>query len=412
MILGGRGKSFFERSEMTASTSIFYDLFQKDKIGHKIISTIECEPLNIEKTVVFMRNKMRDIVKRYPHFGSRIINHSWKNAELDYNRMVFSLKKTRKDVVDNVLNKPLDEDLPGWQVIITQDNCIMFIFDHVYGDGAFIANVVRVLLDDDSLNNVPLPREKKKVSLLSKILLFFKVLYLLYNRLCLKDKSSSAPWSENSTKQIKLTQFSLSELKKIRSRFSCSDGSHISINDIIHSLIVKTNSDYFNKDIISSAAMFNMRKDMGDFNDKNKLGYIILANEVKRESPPEEVLRDVHDFMRFYKETPATGIISKCMHWYYAYDREKACNLLRYLNGGVDFIISNYMFQYKDKHIQQGVKLLNIHGTVTPCDASQMYSVSTYGDNVNIYLTYKTSKITNITSFMEKFEKSVEWLSL
>lgn len=410
MILGSTGKSFFERSEMTASTSIFYDLFQNDKIGHKIVSTLECESLDVKKTVVFMRNKMRDIVKRYSHFGCRIINHSWQNVELDYNRMVFSVEKTRSDIVNDVLNEPLNEDLPGWQVIVTQDSCIIFICDHVYGDGAFISNVVRILFDDDSLNNVPLPREKKNVPLLSRILLFLKVVYLLYKRLLLRNTRPTAPWSKNGNKQIRLAKFSLSELKKIRDRFSCSDGSHISINDIIHSMIVKTNSEYFNKDIVSSAAMFNMRKDMGDFNDNNKLGYIVLANEVKREAGPEDVLRDVHDFMRFYKETPATGIISKCMHWYYAWNREKACDLLRYLNKNVDFIISNYMFQYKDKHIQHGIKITNSYGSVTPCDASQMYSVTTYGDHVNIYLTYKTSKITNVDDFVETFEKTLKWL--
>lgn len=408
MILGGSGgMSFFKRSELSASTSIFYDLFQKDKIGHKIVSTIECDILNKEQTLVFMKKKMREIVEKYSHFGSRIVNHTWRSMELDYDKMVIYVEESRDSIVKKILNESFDENLPGWQVIISNNNCIMFICDHIYGDGAFIANVVRILFDNKSLNNVPLPKEKKALSFFSKIFLFFKIIYIIYYRFKMEE-SRSAPWADDESGQVCLTRFSLSELKKIRDRFSCSNGSHISINDIIHTIIVKANSNYLNKDVISSAAMFNMRK--GDYFEENKLGYILLTNKVETNVLPEETLRDVHEFMQFYKETPATHIISKCMHWYYSWDNVKACNLLRTLNSSVDFIISNYMFQYKDKHIQQGLKIKNIYGTVTPCDASQMYSISTYDDIVNVYLTYKKSKIRDIERLQSNFDEAFRWI--
>ena len=68
------------------------------------------------------------------------------------------------------------------------------------------------------------------------------------------------------------------------------------------------------------------------------------------------------------------------------------------------------MFQYKDKHIQHGIKVLNTFGTVTPCDADQMYSVSTYGDKVNIYLTYNKNKIIDIEQLQKDFNDSFKWL--
>ena len=79
MILGsGSGnKTFFGKAKMTAGTSIFYDLFKNDKIGHKIISTMQCEPLDMKKTKVFMQHKMKEIVKKISlqtatRFGSKV----------------------------------------------------------------------------------------------------------------------------------------------------------------------------------------------------------------------------------------------------------------------------------------------------------------------------------------------------
>ena len=414
MILGsGSGsKNFFQRAKISASTSIFYDLFLNNKIGHKIVSTMHCESLDMKKTKIFMKHKMREIVKKYPHFDSRIVNHVWRKCEIDYDKMVIVTEKTRIQITEELVNVPFPKELPGWQVYITKDNCIMFICDHTYGDGSYIANVVLTLFDNDELNNLPSPsREKgKSLTLLSRIILFFKIIYLIYMRFKFVCKPPRAPWVEPNNGQVELATFSLSELKKIRDRFSCSDGTRISINDLIHTLITRTNSVYLKKDTISSAAMFNMRKNTGDFNDQNKLGYILVANKVNPDAMPENLLKDVHDFMQFYKVTPATAIISKCMHLYYAWDNKKACELLRNLNQSVDFIISNYMFQYKDKHIQHGVKVLNTFGTVTPCDADQMYSVSTYGDKVNIYLTYNKNKIIDIEQLQKDFNDSFKWL--
>ena len=414
MILGsGSGnKTFFGQAKITAGTSIFYDLFKNDKIGHKIISTMQCEPLDMKKTKVFMQHKMKEIVKKYPHFRNRIINNVWTECEINYQEMIFVVDKTRDQLTKELLNIPFNSKYPGWQVFITKDNCLMFICDHTYGDGAYIANVVLTLFDDDSLNNIPEPsREKgKKLSFLSRVVLFFKIIYLIYMRFKIISKPPSAPWVEPDNQQVELATFSLLELKKIRDRFSCSDGTRISMNDLIHTIITRANSTYLKKNTITSAAMFNMRKNQGDFNDQNKLGYILLTNKVKEGALPEDVLREVHDFMQFYKLTPATAIISKCMHLYYAWNREKACNLLKQINSSVDFIISNYMFQYKDKHIQQGIKVVNAFGTVTPCDASQMYSISTYGDKVNIYLTYKKSEINDIDDFKGHFDNAFKWL--
>lgn len=404
-----KGMSFFQRSEITYGTSIFYDLYQKDKIGHKIVSTIECEELDVKQTLVFMKNKAKIFCRKYPHFHSRIQGKSWYRVEtMDYDKMIFMVDKSKNDIMETILNEPLNQDLPGWQIIVTNDNCIMFICDHIYGDGAFIANLVCQLFDDKSLNNLPVKREKRSISLFSKIFLFFRILFLIYKRFRF-SKKVSAPWSVTKNKQLCLGTLSLSNLKKIRDRFSCKDDTHISINDLVHTIIVKTNSLYFKKDTITSAAMFNMRENMNDFNDQNKLGYILLANKL-HDNLPETLLGDVHDFMTFYKSTPATLIISKLMHWYYSWNSVKACHLIKSLNKSVDFIISNYMFQYKDKHIQNGIKVLNGYGSVTPCDANQMYSVTTYGDNVNIYLTYRETIITDVEHFQNCFDETIKWL--
>ena len=412
MVIGNIWNLFSKSHGINAGTSIFYDLYVNDKIGHKIVSTIQCEALDLNQTRHFMQQKMKQIVKKYPHFGSRIINHNWmKVDDLNYDKLVIVCDKKRDEAANEILNSTFDSELPSWQVIITKDNCILFTCDHTYGDGAYIANVVRELLDDDSLNNLPLKNQKgKSLTLLSRIWLFFKIIYLIYRRFTLLKKPPSAPWRETNNGQIEIATLSLAGLKELRDRFSCSDGTRLSINDLIHTIITRANSIYLKKSNVSSAAMFNMRSNMADFNDQNKIGYILLTNKVNNDGMPEEVLREVHDFMQFYKLTPATAIISKLMHLYYAWNRDKACKLLRDLNSSVDFIISNYMFEYKDKHIQHGIKIVNAFGTVTPCDANQMYSISTYGDKVNIYLTYNKDVITEVEKLRAEFDNAMQWL--
>ena len=403
------GMSFPKRSEITPGTCIFYDLYQKDKIGHKIVSTIDCEELDIAQTLAFIKNKARTFCKKYPHFHCRIKEKNWCKVEtIDYDKMIFMMDKSKNEIMEMVLNNPLNPELPGWQFIVTTNNSIMLICDHIYGDGAFIANMIREMFDDKSLNNLPEKREKHSISLVSKIWLFVRILFLIYKRFTL-SKKAQVPLTPVTNKQICLAPLSLLHLKQIRDRFSCKDNTHISINDLIHTIIVKTNSLYFKKDTITSAAMFNMRENMNDLSDQNKIGYILLANKL-HDNLPETLLGDVHEFMTFYKTTPATLIISKIMHWYYSWDSVKACHLLKSLNKSVDFIISNYMFQYKDKHIQHGIKVLNAYGTVTPCDANQMYSVTTYGDNVNIYLTYKEPIISDVEHFRNCFDETIKWI--
>ena len=393
---------------ISTSTSIFYDLQMKDNIGHKMISTIECEKLNPQQSVTFCRNKMKAIIKKYPHFGSRIINHNWMTVDVDYNKLVYYEDKNRNDIVKKMLNTSFQDNIPAWLVIVSNDNCLIFICDHTYGDGALISQALRSLFDDDSFNNTPKSSLKKKHSILSKIILFFKIIFLLFKRFKFLNTKHKDVTSQ--TSQIRLATLSLTKLKNIRDRFTCSDGSKISINDLIHAIIVKTNSLYFNKELITSAAMFNLRGTNGDYDEQNKLGYLLLANESKNDDLPETVLKDIHDFMQFYKETPATYIITYLLEKYYYWNREGACRLLQELNQSVDFIISNLSLNMKEKTLQHGIKVQNIHGTVTPCDASQMYSVTSYGDNVNIFLTYRNECINDISKLQHYFNESYRWL--
>jgi hypothetical protein len=398
---------------MNPDTAIFYDLYKNDKIGHKIVSTIQCDCLDIDKTVSWLRNKMRGVIQNHPHFKCRVLNHEWQKVSIDLNDMVFYASDKRNIIVNKILNETWDNYLPQWKIIVTSDNCILFICDHVYGDGAFIANVMRSLFDDSSLNNVPLSKMKTKMSLISKIYLFIKIIYLIYKRFYHTFQFCGNNELVSEINQMRMSEMSLCKLKSIRDRFSCSDKSKISINDIIHTIIVKTNSLYFNKDMVSSAAIFNMRKrntEDTSYTEQNKLGYILLSNKISGDLPPEELLCEVHDFMQFYKETPSTLLISKCMHMYYTWDKEAATQLLASLNKNVDFIISNYLFQYKDKEIQDGVKILNAYGSVTPCHAKQMYSITTYGDKVNIFLTYKNDIISDSEKLRRCFERAISWM--
>lgn len=396
----------------SSSTSIFYDLYKNDNIGHRMISTIECEILDPETSVIFCRNKMKDVIRKHPHFGCRIKNHNWIHCHVDYEKLIYHENLTRDEIVAKMLNVPFDDEHPSWRGIVTNDDKMVFLNDHTYGDGAFVSEILRSLFDDTSVNNIPVSSShKKRLSFLSKVFLFFKILYLIYMRFTFITSIPDTDVKHENTSQVCLAKLSISEIKQKRDRFSCKDGSHISINDWLHTLLVKTNSSYFEKNIISSAAMFNLRTQRGDFQEKNKLGYILLANQIDNNEMPEALLCDVHNFMRFYKETPITPTVTYLLQLYYQWNREGACQFLKSLNRSVDFVITNLSLNLKDKTIQHGIKVKNIHGTVTPCDAKQIYSITSYGDTMNIYLTYHTNIIPDITYFKKVFNNSLTWMS-
>jgi hypothetical protein len=406
-------------TKLSGGTAMFHELQKRDKIGHKIIGYVECDSsLNVENTLVFLKEKARRLIKKHRHFGCVIVGDHWTNVPKIYmEEIVYHFDGTHHEFAEQNLNKPFPQGIPCWRLVVTNNQHIVFMCDHVYGDAGVMEEIMASLFDDHSKKERN-EGKKPSYSLFSRIVLFFKVLYLLYKRYwCMKTESQieAAPWAPPSrVEQCHLATLSLSELKKNRERFSCSDGSKITINDMLHSLIVKTCRENLKKSTITSAAMFNLRnQEMTIDSEQNQVGYIILANEVKSSNtPPEEVIRDVHDFMQFYKVTPVVPCIAYGMKLYYDWDREKACNLIRNTNKSVDFIISNYAFPYENKTTQGGVAVKNVIGTATPCDANQIYSITSYGDHVNIYLTYKADKVKELEMLKRQFTEAVKWLEM
>ena len=255
-------------TKISGGTAIFHELQKRHKIGHKIIGYIECDStLNVEKTLLFLKEKARRLINKHRHFGCVIVGGYWTTVPKIYMEdIVYHFDGTHDEFAKENLNKPFAEGAPGWQLVVTNNNYIVFTCDHVYGDAGVMEEIMASLFDDNS------KKERKagktpSYSLISRILLFFKVLYLLYKRYwCVKTevpKYKPAPWSPPSrVAQCHLATLSLSDLKKNRDRFSCSDGSKITINDMLHSLIVKTCRENLKKSTITSAAMFNMRKDI------------------------------------------------------------------------------------------------------------------------------------------------------
>ena len=140
---------------------------------------------------------------------------------------------------------------------------------------------------------------------------------------------------------------------------------------------------------------------------KNKLGYILLTNKCEMDDMPEEVLRDIHDFMTFYKVTPAVPVIVKAIEWMYWLNKALARDVLIYMNSSVDFIISNYVFEFSDKTLNGGLGVENVNACVSPSHTKQMYSFTTYGDVVNLVLTHKGI---DEAKLKKCFEEALEWL--
>jgi hypothetical protein len=151
-----------------------------------------------------------------------------------------------------------------------------------------------------------------------------------------------------------------------------------------------------------------MRSKSTDLINQNKLGYIVLANKVKRESMPEDVLREVHDFMQFYKVTPAVPIITNTLWVLHKLYKQLALGIIKRMNQSVDFVISNYVLEYTDKTLNGGIPIKNINAMVTPCDTNQMYSLISYGDKINVRVTYNNMDEARLR---DSFKKALEWMS-
>jgi len=409
------------------TTTLFYELFLTDKIGHRIVSEIvvnvsDEKQLNIE----WLRNRLKyifgdenDNTCSYPHFKKTLNNSGeWVDLPICWETQVYEEKTLKKqEYIEKMMNVEFPGHRPLWECVIIEDRFILFICDHTYGDGALVSKAMGGLFDDPLPNFSPnsSSSERKNLSIFAKIYLFFKIIYLIYLRSSLKNQKNIS--NKKPAKFMILDEISLAVLKKIRERFSCSDGTKITINTIIHTLMVKTNSLYYEKDCISSAAMFNRRSNKSDFGDNNKLGYMFLLNKTAYgdanangdaiANSPENVVCDVHDFMQFYKETPAIPMITSSLELLYMINKKSALNLISYMNENVDFIISNYVFQYKDKTLCNGLDVTNINAMVTPCNCNQLYSVTSYDDKVNIRLTHRTMEEERLKSC---FAKALDWI--
>lgn len=376
---------------ISPATSLFYDLHKDDSIGHKIISLMEIS--NGEFTPEYIQNKFALTLNEYPHFGKRIVDNEWREVSIQWDKQIEETDEEKEVYLQKIMNTPFDSEIPAWKYIIVKKKTLIFMCDHSYGDGKLISDAIKFFFDDKSVNKECISKNKKKVSLYFKVFIFLKILYTLYNRFLVCDINNSFT---STTKTINIATLSLQQFKEIKKIYETKKGSSVTINDLIHSILVKMNSLYFQKDVISSAAMFNRRTSKDDLTEQNKIGYILLANSTKDCANGRDLLQDVHNFMLFYKETPAVFLITTFLEWYYWWNPIRAKNLLQVLNSSVDFIISNHVFEYENKTVNNGCILENMYAMVTPCNSKQLYSITSYNDKMNIILTYKNELVDGV----------------
>lgn len=392
-------------------TSIFYNFFIENQIGHRIICQLELE--NTKKNQIdieWLRNSLKTSfsLPEFSHFKKRIVDGEWRDISVNWETLIYKTAKSisKEQYIEKMMNYIFPQDQPLWDCVIIKNKYIIFVCDHTYGDGALVTKALSCIFDNKEENNILQAKSiKNKLSFFARFYLFFKIILLIFFRFYLREKENNNS-SPLSTKSMELGIISLASLKKIRKRFNCSDGSAISINDILHSLIVKTNSLYFERENISSAAMFNTRVGKYDLINQNKLGYIVLANIVGKSDKPEDLLRDVHDFMQFYKTTPAVPIIINTIWFLHWLNNKLALRIIKKMNRSVDFVISNYVLGYVDKTVNEGIVVKNIKAMVSPCETRQMYSLISYGDKINIKLTYYDMDEERLRTC---FKEALEW---
>ena len=110
----------------------------------------------------------------------------------------------------------------------------------------------------------------------------------------------------------------------------------------------------------------------------------------------------------FYKVTPAVPIITNGLWLLHKINKQLALGVIKRMNQSVDFVISNYVLEYCDKTLNSGIPIKNINAMVTPCDTNQMYSIISYGDKINMRVTYYNMDEVRLR---DSFKKALEWIS-
>lgn len=422
-----------------------HNMTQCNKVGLQCIVLIKLAKTqsdlhNLEKK---LRKKMKQVVIKYPHLTCNIINDKWSPSNINYEQMIYFDNKSSSEII-NTQNKSFNATRPAWRIVISNDNNIVVHFDHVYGDAAFFSNICREWLTDDSLNNVTViksnPEDTNNISFLSKIILFFKSIYLFCIRM-INHKRLRIP-NNNFVKHshtTRLAKISLTKLNAVRERLGIKTGNNkMTINTILHSIIVKTVSTYFNKDTVFSGSAYGLHdKDdinTNNLNNNNNATSLFSVNKVNIDTSPFDLLNDVKDSMQFHKLwinldmtirnalykifSPLNNIsvfkrIGEKINEYIRLFYSCAITYMLTYSSSLypwDFSISNYVIQYKNKTLFNNNPIKNISAMITPSYIPQTFSIITYGDTINIYYTCNTKIVTNLKKLKKHFRNATRWL--
>ena len=421
--------------KLDPTSAFLYDIHKTNNIGHKIIGIVHVDG---QLSAEYIQNKIHNIIRKY-EFLSCIIEQRcvdglfgnntqklWRYVGSNiHNHFEFIQDFTSiEDIIEHSLNTPFKEHIPGWkiQMIYNKSTDITYIIcniNHNYGDGAVVTKLVGELFDnntdkkDSCCPNIESKNhngEKKRTSIINTIILFIKVLIIIIYRFIIaftrhkqvRTNKINADTDALTYKYRRIHTWKLDDIKQIKNHYG------VTVNDVIQGIIIKSLFLYDNrsadggvdggvdKTSYCSLSMFNLRDTKTELlssssstyiKEHNKIGFIVIPNNISNDMGVDDLLHDIHDITTFYKTTPIVPITTSLIQTYYNIHQEGAINSVENLYSVCDFILSNYATKWSNKTID-GHRVTHISNTVSPHKIPKLYSIISYGDEITMNMSY------------------------
>jgi len=387
---------------------------QNSIFSNKVIGIIELEG-NLDE--VFAKNILKKIVSKYPKFGkvvkSKGGNLYWEKSDINYKNhyKVLNKKKYNKEsynkLLEKIANKPLKENIPKhkWYFINYPSMCFIVVrFCHSYGDGDFIIqNVLKNTFGDSNFTEVSRSSKPNNENIFVKLwtgIYYFIVslMSILYFLLFYKKEVIFDTPKQNCRAKIKEVYiFDLLFLKLKKNTL------HVSMNDLLYSIILKSLKKYANKENISlsSSSMMNLRKSGTKIKTANDFAFVMFSTNMSKGN----IIEKIHTQMNYYKKSPIIPCITNVLKCLFHFSCPLVMKFIDYIFNKNHFGYSCYDTKMNNLYIDNK-KVNNIENIVLPYKQDVFFSLATYNNKVKLNMCYKEG-VLNDEKFIECVEEVV-----
>ena len=371
-------------------------IFNEPDLSHAILTYVEFNSLFTKKYII---HYLRDIIKKNPILKNKIVRGSIlyidqvKHINLDdYYDISYTSYNLFDNNVDQLLNAPFSTELQWcfkfYIDTLTKKTRMYFKINHVYADGYQIIKILTPGHEQTDLTT-KLNRSAPPFDILYYSIfgfIFMCVLTLKFFLECISRLFQ--PYTTLSkTVSIKCNPLSLSDIRTF------AKANHITVNDFLYSLMVKTDNYYTQKERqIYSCSPINI----SGTSDMNNMCPLFLS--IINTSPT--LLRDVHHMFAASKYSPFIPFFSSFLN---NVTQLMSINVLSFLYNAC-IHTSNYTYSNiigPSNDFLRSIKATSIHFLTTTKSSEICYNIISYEDNINIIITFKEGVIKDKKRFKE-----------